>query len=187
MVKLSAAHDTRLALLRAKQTDPSKRPEDFPGPSEDAILGEYTDFCSRTGGFFVMDTTWTKSAVRNPLIWWQTWASHLPAMQSIAQKVMKLPMSFAAGERSFSNAGNIQGRVCTPLSHHSLHQLLYVYFNSRALNDSPVSHYMIGAASGAGGAWGGDECEGDENVPSEGEGLDMAAAARSLASIVDEE
>lgn len=187
MLNLAAAHDTRLALVRANEDDPSKLPEDYPRTTVDNIIGEYTDFRSRTGGSFLMDAAWGKSAVRNPLSWWQSWAGHLPALLSIAQKVMKLPLSFAAGERSFSNAGHIQGKLRTRLSHHRLHQLLYVYFNSRILKDLPVSCTRTGIvpeAPAITAAESGDLV--DAAASDEEDGLNLAAATSAIASIVDE-
>jgi len=67
-----------------------------------------------------------------PLSWWQAWESHLPTLLSISQKVMMLPLSFAAGERSFSSAAHLQAKLRTRIAHERLHQLFYVYYNSRS-------------------------------------------------------
>jgi len=64
---LAEAHDTRAALLEANETDVSKLPTDYPRPTSTNIMGEYTDFRSRTGGVFLMDTTREKGTIRNPL------------------------------------------------------------------------------------------------------------------------
>lgn len=145
-----------------------------------------TDFRSRTGGAFLMDTTWEEGTTRKPLSWWQAWASHMPALLSIAQKVMKLPLSFAAGERSFSNATHIQGKLRTRLAHVRLHQLLYVYYNSR----SPA-HLPVGLGNHAVDApvlvVGGEAAEDTDAVGSDGEdGLDLLAAAAAMETIVME-
>jgi len=62
-----------------------------------------------------------------PLSWWQAWESHSTTLLSIFQKVMKPPLSFAAGERSFSSAAHLQGKLRTQIAHARLHQLFYVY------------------------------------------------------------
>jgi len=183
---LAEAHDTRAALLEANETDVSKLPTDYPRPTSTNIMGEYTDFRSRTGGAFLVDTTWEKGTIRNPLSWWQAWASHLPALLSIAQKVMKLPLSFAAGERSFSNAAHIQGKLRTRLAHTRLHQLLYVYYNSRSLSHLPIglgNHTVDAPVLGVGG----EAAEDTDAVGSDGEdGLDLLAAAAAMETIVME-
>lgn len=187
MLKLAAAHDTRVAMVNANEVDPSKLPENYPRTTAQNIIGEYTDFRSRTGGYFFIDSAWSKSAVRNPLSWWQTWAGHLPALLAVAQKVMKLPLSFAAGERSFSNAGHIQGKLRTRLSHHRLHQLLYVYFNSRVLKDVPVSWTRTGDVPGAPANAAPESDLVDAAELDEEDGLNLAAATAALASNVDED
>lgn len=187
MLELAAAQDTRSALVSANETDPSKLPKYDARVTAEGIFGEYTDFRSRTDGSFVMDATLSKRAVRNQLRWWQTWSSHAPALTAIVQKVMTLPLSFAPCERSFWNAGNIQGRLRTRLSHHRLHQLLYVNFKSRALTGIPESHSIDATVHGPEDAGGGDVDEGDGSAANGGERLDLAGAAAIVASIVDEE
>lgn len=184
---LAKAHDTRDALTAANEMDESKLAADYPCPTTADIMGEYTDFRSRTGGAFLMESTWEKGTVRNPLSWWQAWATHLPALLRIAQKVMKLPLSFAAGERSFSNAAHIQSKLRTRLTHERLHQLLYVYFNSRSLAHLPVGlgFRQLDTAVPSNG----DEEEADDTdavgIDDDG-GLDLLAAAAALETIVEE-
>ena len=61
-----------------------------------------------------------------------------------------MPVGFAAGKRSFSNAAHIQSKLRTRLSYERLHQLLYVYYNSRVLPDEPVfSSGLLGRGEGA--------------------------------------
>ena len=185
---LAEAHDTRAALCAARETAETKLPNDYPRPTRTNILGEYTDFRSRTGGAFFMDTTWEEGTVRNPLSWWQAWAAHLPALTSVALKVMKLPLSFAAGERSFSNAAHIQGKLRTRLTHERLHQLLYVYYNSRSLSHLPVGMGgHVAAAPELGEGSRGEAAEDADTVGSDGEGgLDLLAAAAAMETIAHE-
>jgi len=58
-------HDTLAALLEANETDVFKLPTDFPRPTSTKIMFEYTEFCSRTGGELLMDTTWEEGTIRN--------------------------------------------------------------------------------------------------------------------------
>jgi len=183
---LSETHDTRAALLEANETDVSKLPTDYPRPASTNIMGEYTEFRSRTGGAFLMDTTWEEGTIRNPLSWWQAWESHLPALLSISQNVVKPPLSFAAGERSFSNAAQIQGTLGTRLAHKRLHQLLYMYYNSRSLSQLPIG---LGndTVDAPGLGVGGEAAEDTDAVGSDGEdGLDLLAAAAAMETVVME-
>ncbi|KAK1865080.1 hypothetical protein I4F81_007615 [Pyropia yezoensis] len=184
---LAKAHDTSDALTAANEMDESKLAADYPCPTTADIMSEYTDFRSRTGGTILMESTWEEGTVRNPLSWWQAWATHLPALLRIAQKVMKLPLSFSAGERSFSNAAHIQSKLRTRLTHERLHQLLCVYFNSRSLAHLPVGlgfRQLDTAVSSDG-----DEEEADDTdavgIDDDG-GLDLLAAAAALETIVEE-
>lgn len=63
----------------------------------------------------------------------------MPHIAALAVKLIKLPLSFAAGERSFLIAAHIQTDFRTRLSYGRLHKLLYIYYNSRALPGSPTS------------------------------------------------
>lgn len=185
---LAKAHDTRDALTAANKMDESKLAADYPCPTTADIMGEYTDFRSRMGGAFLMESTWEEGTVRNPLSWWQAWATHLPALLRIAQKVMKLPLSFAAVERSFPNAAHKQSKLRTRLTHERLHQLLYVYFNSRSLAHLPVGlgFRQLDTAVPSDG----DEEEADDTdavgIDDDG-GLDLLAAAAALETIVEED
>lgn len=71
-------------------------------------------------------------------------------------KVIKLPNSFPAGERAFSNAGFIQSVLRTKLSYERLHRLLYIYFNSRALPDADVDASPDSSLDGDGTGVAGD-------------------------------
>ena len=183
---LSEAHDTRAALLEANETDASKLPTACPRPASTNIMGEYTEFRSRTGGSFLMDTTWEERTIRNPLSWWQAWESHLPALLSISQKVMKPPLSLAAVERSFSNAAQMQGTPGTRIAHKRLHQLLYVYYTSRSLSQFPIclgNDKVDAPVLGLGE----EAAEDTDTVGSDCEdGLDLLAAAAAMETVVME-
>lgn len=103
-----------------------------------------------------MRTVWDKSAVTDALLWWKVWARHLPHLQAIVVKVIKLPNSFPAGERAFSNAGFILSVLRTKLSYECLHRLLYIYFNSRALPDADVDASPDSSLDGDGTGVAGD-------------------------------
>lgn len=72
MLTLAKAHDARVALLEAKESDVEKLPANFSRVTKSNMMREYPGFRSRTGCAFIMDTTWDKSTVRNPLRWWRT-------------------------------------------------------------------------------------------------------------------
>lgn len=74
----------------------------------------------------------------NALLRWKAWPRYLPQLQSMPVKVMQPPTSFAAGERAFSIAGDIQSVLRTRLSDERLHRLPYKDRSARALLDADV-------------------------------------------------
>lgn len=184
---LAKAHDTRNALTEANETGESNLPFTYPCSSSKDIMSEYTDFHTRTGSAFLMESTWEQGTVRNPLSWWQAWAAHLPALLCFA-RVMKLPLLLAPGERSFSNAAHIQSKVRTRLTHERLHQLLYVSYDSRSLAHLSVGfggHQMDVMAPSYGC---GETPDDTEVVGCDGEredGLDLMAAAAAMETIIE--
>ena len=96
-----------------------------------AILSEYCQFRAKRGGSFAIEMIWQRVNVKDRVSWWTTWAHHVPNIQKLALKLMKVPTSFGAGERSFSNAAFIQSDVRSRLAYERFHKLLYIYFNSR--------------------------------------------------------
>lgn len=111
---------------------------------------------------------------------------HVPSLQVIAGKVMKFPTSFGAGERSFFNARHIQNQLRTRFSQHCLQQLLYVYYNSRALAHIPLLRSTHAAAPTLPAPVSADETAGDEKVGSDGnECMALMAASAALGDIDD--
>eukprot|EP00170_Pyropia_yezoensis_P004318 contig_17666_g4330 len=123
---LAAAHDVKLASASRKLTTEDELPDGYPPKTADKIIEEYTAFQSRSAGHMVIPVVWEESAVKNPLSWWKHWGYDVPHLQAVAVKIMKMPMGFAAGERSFSNAANIQSKLRTRLAYSTLHTLLYI-------------------------------------------------------------
>lgn len=134
---LAAAHDVKLALASRKLTTEDELPDGYPPKTGDKIIEEYTAFQSRSAGHMVIPVVWEESAVKNPLSWWKHWGYDVPHLQAVAVKIIKMPMGFAAGERSFSNAANIQSKLRTRLAYSTLHTLLYIYYNYRSLPEIP--------------------------------------------------
>jgi len=187
--ELVAAHDVKVALALHGVDDESSLPASYSTTTQEHIMHEDAQFKSKAGGRFELDLVWEVSTVRDPLCWWVTWGKHVPSLQAVAVRIMKVPVGFAAGERSFSNASHIQSPVRTRLSHARLHKLLYIYYNSRALPHVDVTAGLpvtasTAGSSGAGGRTGpcgdvddGSELEGVAGEPSLGEaGLLFAAS-----------
>lgn len=133
--RMAAAHDVKRALDLNQCREASELPADYETKTADSIMGEFTSYKTKSGGCLVLSSVWSKDAVGNPLSWWKLWGAGLPNLQAVAVKVMKMPVGFAAGERSFSNAAAIQTKLRTRLSYEELHKLLYIYYNSRVLPD----------------------------------------------------
>lgn len=131
--ELATAHDIKIALKHHRCSEESALPNNYVRETAENIMAQYTSFRSKSFGHLVMPEVWENDTVLDPLSWWLSWGGALPHVQAVAVKVMKLPVGFAAGERSFSNAVNIQSKLRTKLSYTTLHKLLYIYFNSRVL------------------------------------------------------
>jgi len=111
---MARAHDIKMGTKEHKCTA-EKFSENYSRETEKETVAEYTMFKSKAGSFFALPMTWEADSVRDPLNWWTVWAKHVPHLRAAALTVMKLPVGFAAGECSFSNASHIQSRLPTRL------------------------------------------------------------------------
>lgn len=130
LCSLAAAHDVKLALTHHKVKDEKDLPPGCASTTADNIMAEFTAYKAKSQGALVLPAVWAQGTVKDPLAWWKQWGSCMPNLQTVAVKIMKLPVGFAAGERSLSNAANIQSKLRTRLSYSRLHKRLFVYFNS---------------------------------------------------------
>lgn len=130
LCSLAAAHDVKLALTHHKVKDEKDLPPGCASTTADNIMAEFTAYKAKSQGALVLPAVWAQGTVKDPLAWWKQWGSCMPNLQTVAVKIMKLPVGFAAGERSISNAANIQSKLRTRLSYSRLHKRLFVYFNS---------------------------------------------------------
>ncbi|KAK1866564.1 hypothetical protein I4F81_009080 [Pyropia yezoensis] len=113
---MASAHNIKLALAAHKCSHEDELPGDYEKPTEDNVMGEYTSYKAQMGGNFILPEVWTKDTTKDSLAWRKLWGTSLPHLQAVAIKVMKMPVGFAAGKRSFSNAANIQTKLRTRLS-----------------------------------------------------------------------
>lgn len=88
-------------------------------------------------------------------------------------KVMKVPTSFAAGERAYSIAGHIQSVFRTRLSYQRLHRLLFIYFNSRVLSNADLDAVDVPDDDSCEGAVGREDGEAGGPVGSDASVADM--------------
>lgn len=137
LCSLAAAHDVKLELTHHKVKDEKDLPPGCASTTADNIMAELTAYKAKSQGALVLPAVWEQGAVKDPLAWWKQWGSCIPNLQTVAVKIMKLPVGFGAGERSFSNAAKIQSKLRTRLSYSRLHKLLFVYCNSRSLSAIP--------------------------------------------------
>ncbi|KAK1865335.1 hypothetical protein I4F81_007868 [Pyropia yezoensis] len=192
LVKLAEIHDMRLAMRANGKTADSELQPGYETPTRDGITADYMKFRAKQGQSFALRTVWDKSAVTDALLWWKVWARHLPLLQAIVVKVIKLPNSFAAGERAFSNVVFIQSVLRTKLSYERLHRLLYIYSISRALPDADVDASPDSSLDGDGTGVAGDgrslddEADGGEGG-SDGSLSDVGDVADMLAVELGEE
>lgn len=108
---MAAAHDVKLALAKYDCTEEVDLQADYSRATASNVMGEYTAFQAKAAGTLVLPMVRLNDTVRNPLSWWKLWRSAVPHLQSVVIKVMKLPVGFAAGERSFSNAADFQSTL----------------------------------------------------------------------------
>jgi len=188
---LAAAPDIKIALVVHGCDKEADLPTTCKRATSEAVLAEYTAFRSKAVDKFVLEKVWEARTFSNPQQWWKTWGSAVPHLKTVAVKIMKMLVGFAAGEWSFSNASHTQSRLRTRTSYEKLHKLLYIYLNSRVLPDRPA--YSEGQEGGGGGAptdlgRHAIELDGAEDGPVdlEEEELGTGTAAELLAASLDE-
>eukprot|EP00958_Prasinococcus_capsulatus_P021846 scaffold3020_cov342-Prasinococcus_capsulatus_cf.AAC.13 len=66
-----------------------------------------------------------------PAAWWAAEGHHLPALQALAQRVLTIPATSAAAERSFSSYGCVMSKNRYRLQANTVQKLVYCYLNLR--------------------------------------------------------
>jgi len=96
---------------------------------ETAVVSELAEFSSRRG-FFSMEFLW--SALESPTLaastWWTGLCKHTE-LSKVASRILELPATSAACERSFSVQGFVHSKKRNRLSHEHTENLVFVHEN----------------------------------------------------------
>jgi len=184
---LAASHYIKLAPATHGCNDDGDLPSAYKWETFEAILSEYTAFRSWIVGNWVLEEAWAASTVINPHQWRLSRGSAVPHLQTVAVKIMRIPVRFAAGERFFANAAHIQSKMRTRRSYETLHKLLYVYFNSQVHPEElacTAGHVAAAAGASTDLELEAIELDGDSDGPVdvEEEDLGMDAVSELLAA-----
>lgn len=184
---MAAAHDVKLALEIHRCSQEEDLPADYDKTHAENVMAEYTAFKAKDGGLLSLPLAWKGATMANPMRWWRTWGESVPCLQVLAVKIMQLPAGFAAGERSFSNAGNIKSKLRTRLSYATFHKLLFIYFNSRALPTLPPGYETSSARTTGAVESPSFEQDGVDTDAEVGEGsMNLHSAANHMAGVATE-
>lgn len=101
--------------------------------SEFKILwSEILQYRAKTGVFNNI-YIWEDATIVDAITWWKCHGNVAQALQKIAIRVLNIPASSAAAERSWSTMGNIHSDLRNRLTDDRVEKLVYVYQNERVL------------------------------------------------------
>jgi len=104
---LADAHDIKLARATNACNNDADLPYTYKRAKFTAILAEYTAFRTKAVENLVLEEAWEASTITNPHQRWLSWGSAVSHLQTVAVKIMRMLVGFAAGERSLSNTAHI--------------------------------------------------------------------------------
>ena len=87
-------------------------------------------------GLWAKEFVWASADHVLPHVWWTGVCSTRQALSVIASRILNMPASSAACERSFSSYGNIHTAKRNRLTNATAGKLVYVYHNLRQITDS---------------------------------------------------
>lgn len=109
-------------------------------------------------GLWGKEFVWASAKHVLPHVWWSGVCGSRQALSVVASRILNMPASSAACERSFSSYGNIHTAKRNRLTNETAGKLVYVYHNLRHITSSdadnitPISRtYSPDAEPGAGG------------------------------------
>lgn len=99
---------------------------------EQEIIDEIANYRCRSGKLFGNNFIW-KSSFHNPVSWWKGLCSS-SSLSKVASRILMMPASSAATERSFSVYSHIHSKKRNRLTNDRAAKLLYVSHNENLLN-----------------------------------------------------
>ncbi|EGZ12144.1 hypothetical protein PHYSODRAFT_457372, partial [Phytophthora sojae] len=139
----------RESMLAAFLLDPTKSTDDFEGDDLDNAVDACVDLATRVGlpsnvspnavhravmAFIRVKKSWTaedheKTARDTPLDWWLVKVNKFPLLHALATRVLSIPTSSAASERSWSVHSFIRTKRRNRLKPDRVEKLAYLYSN----------------------------------------------------------
>ncbi|EGZ18387.1 hypothetical protein PHYSODRAFT_383694, partial [Phytophthora sojae] len=139
----------RESILAAFLLDPTKSTDDFEGDDLDNAVDACVDLATRVGlpsnvssnavrravmAFIRVKKSWTaedheKNARDTPLDWWLVKVNKFPLLHALATRVLSIPTSSAASERSWSVRSFIRTKRRNRLKPDRVEKLAYLYSN----------------------------------------------------------
>ncbi|EGZ27068.1 hypothetical protein PHYSODRAFT_391309, partial [Phytophthora sojae] len=139
----------RESILAAFLLDPTKSTDDFEGDDLDNAVDACVDLATRVGlpsnvspnavrravmAFIRVKKSWTaedheKNARDTPLDWWLVKVNKFPLLHALATRVLSIPTSSAASERSWSVHSFIRTKRRNRLKPDRMEKLPYLYSN----------------------------------------------------------
>lgn len=100
------------------------------------IMGEMTSYC-RKNGFFAKEAIWVAAGQigqynNSPSDWWAVYCRH-QELSKVAIRILEMPATSAACERSFSQHGSIHSKKRNRLTNKHVEKLLYISQNLKLL------------------------------------------------------
>lgn len=74
-----------------------------------------------------------------PEVFWADIAAHVPELSTVARRLLVIPPASATSERLFSAVGQVWDSQRSRLTNARVNKLLFIYFNSRALERNGAS------------------------------------------------
>jgi len=112
--------------------------QQFDSTDEEEVLQDLANYRSKDG-LWRKDIIWKRAQKVSPSTWWKGICSSRRHLSCIASRILQLPATSAAVERSFSTYGNIHSAKRNRLTVERAGKLVYVSHNLRLIDCSSDS------------------------------------------------
>ena len=117
----------------------------MPDVDEDVVVSELAEYSSKKG-FFSLEFLWVSNNTITPSTWWLGLCKHTQ-LSKVASRIMDLPATSAACERSFSFQGHVQSKKRNRLSQEHTEKLVFVHQNLKLSDSKDLSNVSVQPAA----------------------------------------